>query len=422
MEGILKLAMAEKENMVKYRRHLHQFPEVSTKEFKTIEYISKKLDEFKIEYIEVPNGGIIGFIGEKGIENKTVLLRADMDALAVDENEYNLNQKKQCVSQIKGVSHACGHDAHVAMLLSAGKILKSIENQLNGRVILFFERAEEEGGNILYLLRYLHESNMRVDGCFGMHVKGDLETGTFSVEKDGINAGGFGFEVKLIGKGGHGSAPSQANSPIDCFVALYSAFTSIPVKFVPAYKACSFSLGKVKAGSKRNIIPSELEFAGSFRFLEHDVGIKVKKDFLRLLEQICKSYECEYRLEKSIGPTLPLVNNEQCVDIAKESIAKLVGHENIVHKEQEMGSESFSAAQKLYPGVYVFLGIKNDEIGAGAENHSPEFDIDEEAMPRGVALEVAYAIDFLNNEKKIEFSKYAGTPDMLYEEICYKVD
>lgn len=422
MEDIIKLAKLEKKSTIEYRRHLHQFPEVSKKEFKTIEFICKKLNEFKIEYIEVPNGGIIGFIGKKGNDNKTVLLRADMDALAVKENMYNLKQKKQCVSLIEGVSHACGHDSHVAMLLSAGKVLKSIENQLNGRVILFFERAEEEGGNILYLLRYLYENNMRIDGCFGMHVKGNLESGTFSVEKGGINAGGFGFEVKIIGKGGHGSAPSQANSPIDCFVALYSAFTSIPIKYIPAYKACSFSLGKVQSGSKRNIIPCELDFAGSFRFLEHEVGIKVKKEFLRLLEQICKSYECQYSIEKAIGPTLPLVNNSQCVDIAKESITKLVGHENIVYKEQEMGSESFSAAQRLYPGVYVFLGIKNDEIGAGAENHSPEFDIDEEAMPRGVALEVAYAIDFLNNEERIEFSKYEGTPDMLYKEICYKVD
>lgn len=422
MEGMLRIANAEEKNTVEYRRHLHQFPELSKKEFKTIEYICKKLDEFKIDYIEVPNGGIIGFIGKKGNDNKTVLLRADMDALAVEESICNLKQKKQCVSLIEGVSHACGHDAHVAMLLSAGKILKSIENELNGRVILFFERAEEEGGNILYLLRYLYESSMRIDGCFGMHVKGNMEAGTFCVEPGGINAGGFGFEVKIIGKGGHGSAPSQANSPIDCFVALYSAFTSIPVKYVPAYKACSFSLGKVQSGSKRNIIPSELDFAGSFRFLEHDVGVKVKKEFLRLLEQICKSYECDYLVEKTVGPTLPLVNNPQCVDIAKESIVNLVGYENIVHKEQEMGSESFSAAQKLYPGVYVFLGIRNDEIGSGAENHSPEFDIDEQAMNRGVALEIAYAIDFLNYEEKINFSKYEGTPDMLYEEICYKVD
>lgn len=422
MEDVLKLAKAEEKNTVEYRRHLHQFPEVSKKEFKTIEYICKKLDEFNIEYIEVPKGGIIGFIGKKGNDNKTILLRADMDALAVKENENNLKQKKQCISLIEGVSHACGHDAHVAMLLSAAKVLKSVEGELKGRVILFFERAEEEGGNILYLLRYLHEIEMRIDGCFGMHVKGNMESGTFSVDPGGVNAGGFGFEVKIIGKGGHGSAPSKANSPIDCFVALYTAFTSIPVKYVPAHKACSFSLGKVQAGSKRNVIPFELDFAGSFRFLEHDVGVSIKKEFLRLLEQICKAYKCSFIAEKSIGPTLPLDNNPQCVEIIKNTIGKVMGKECIVHKEQEMGSESFSAAQRLYPGVYVFLGIQNEEIGSGAENHSPEFDIDEGALVKGVALEIAYAIDFLADEKEIVFSRYKGTPDMLYKEICYQVD
>ena len=185
---ILALAKQEQEHIVAYRRHLHENPELSQQETNTVAYICERLQEFGISYVEVPKGGVLGFIGG-GNEDKTVMLRADMDALPVPECPNNLKQPKTCVSKIPGISHACGHDAHVAMLLAAGKILQEHVADIHGRVILFFERAEEAGGNILYLLRYLYEQKIRIDGCFGMHVKGNLDAGKISLEPGGINAG-----------------------------------------------------------------------------------------------------------------------------------------------------------------------------------------------------------------------------------------
>ncbi|MCJ7855205.1 amidohydrolase [Lachnospiraceae bacterium NSJ-143] len=418
---IVSLAKKYQDEIIAVRRHLHENPEISQQEFNTVKFICSKLTEYGIDYVEVEKGGVLGFIGGSN-DDKTVMLRADMDALPVEENRCNLKQPKSCVSKIPGISHACGHDSHVAMLLAAGKILKENEKEVNGRIILFFERAEEAGGNILYLLRYLYENKVRIDGCFGMHVKGSIDAGKLSIEKDGINAGGFGFEVTIKGRGGHGSAPSRANSPIDCFVALYNALSIIPTKYIAANEACSFSLGKVVSGSKRNIIPSELEFAGSMRFFKHDIGVKAKQEFLRLLDSISKAYQCEYEVTKSVGPTLPLVNNSQCTDIARESALKVVESDCVISAPPEMGSESFSAAQRIYPGVYAFLGIKDEALGIGAANHSPEFDIDESVLYIGTALEVQYALDFLNSSEKIEFTGYNGSPDDLYREICYKVD
>lgn len=418
---ILALAKKEQERIVSYRRYLHENPELSQQETNTVSYICNRLEEFGISYVEVPKGGVLGFLGGDN-ESKTVLLRADMDALPVPESPCNLKQPKTCVSKVEGVSHVCGHDAHVAMLLVAGKILQEQIDQVPGRVVLFFERAEEAGGNILYLLRYLHEQKIRIDGCFGMHVKGNLDAGQFSLEPGGVNAGGFGFEVKLTGRGGHGSAPEKANSPIDCFVALYQSFINIPVKYISAKDACSFSLGKVVSGTKRNIIPETLEFAGSMRFFDHAVGEKAKQEFLRLLDYICQVYQCQYEVTKSVGPTLPLVNHPQCVQIGRRAIQKQLGAERLSSMEREMGSESFSAAQRLYPGAYAFLGVRNETLGSGAANHSPAFDIDESVLYLGTALHVAYALEFLQANEPISFEPYPGSPDDLYREICYPVD
>ncbi|MCJ7855689.1 amidohydrolase [Lachnospiraceae bacterium NSJ-143] len=419
---MMKEAKKYRQEILEIRRYLHKNPEVSQKEVMTVKYICEKLKEYGIDFVEVKNGGILGFIGA-GCESKTVMLRADIDALPVLESQYNIGgQDKKCVSDIGGVSHVCGHDAHTAMLLAAGKILKVNENLINGRVVLFFERAEEAGGNILYLLRYLHENKIRIDGCMAMHVNGKLETGKISISRGSINAGGFGFEVMIKGRGGHGSAPSLANNPIDCFVELYDSINMIPVKYIGVGETCTFSIGTVNAGTKKNIIPEELIFGGTARFFEHSTGIKFKNEFLRILESMTKTYKCSYEIIKAVGPTLPLVNNDTCVEISKITAADVFGSRNVISMPPEISSESFSAAQRLYPGIYAYIGVKNDSLGTGGELHSPEFDIDEEALCLGAAFEAKFAVDFLNSKREINFDGYNGTPDELYNEICYKVD
>ena len=422
-EEFIKLAKKNQERMIQDRRYLHEHPELSQHEENTVRFVADRLKELHIEYTIVPKGGVLGFIGgsEQDTDKKTVLLRADMDALPVEESPDNLRQPKCCVSQVKGVSHACGHDAHTAMLLSAAEILKEKEDQLPGRVILFFERAEEAGGNILFLLRYIYEHKIRVDGCYGTHVRAELESGTVSVDPGPISAGGFGFECTIHGQGGHGAHPSRANSPVDCFVALYQACCLIPVKYIPADEALSFSLGKVQAGSKRNIIPSDLEFAGSFRFFDHKIGVAAKKKFLELCNSICEAYGCQFELTKEVGPTLPLVNEPHCTELCGKVVEEVVGEANRVHERPGMGSESFSAAQRIWPGTFTHLGIRNPELGSGAGHHSPEFDLDESVLYIGAGLYAAYAFAFLEDDTPIEFETYPGSPDDLYKEICYTV-
>lgn len=422
--SFLDEAKGIKDILVADRRWMHENPELSNEEENTVRFICDRLKELDIKYIVVPKGGILATIGSTGKtpEPRTVLLRADIDALEILESNKNVLKKKLCVSRIPGAAHLCGHDAHTSMLLGAARLLKEHEAELcsaNGRVILAFERGEEKGGNLCELLEFLYHNNIHVDGCFAEHVRGTgLKAGTAAILDGPVTAGAYGFEAEIYGKGGHGSTPYIANNPIDCFAAIYQAVSEIPVRFIPADKTCSFSLGLVSAGQVWNIIPDKLTFAGSYRYYEQEVGKIVYDKFHQMLADICRTYGCTYEIKRQIGPVIPTVNNEQCAAIARAA-AKKLGDGIQVDFKRWTASESFSAATKLYPGAMAFIGIENDELGTGADNHSPFFDIDETALPIGAALYAQYASDFIRYDGKINFKEYESSPDELYKEVNY---
>ena len=415
-----------KDELIADRRYLHENPELSHEEDETVKFITERLNSLGIRYVIVPKGGVLGFIGLRDNKARTVLLRADIDALKIEESENNFMGRKVSVSKVPGVAHLCGHDAHTAMLLGAARMLKEREaeiEKLNGRVILAFERAEEKGGCLCDLLEFIYDNKIKVDGCFAEHVRGTgLKAGTAAILDGPVTAGAYGFEVEITGKGGHGSTPYIANNPIDCFMAIYQAVSEIPVRFIPADKTCSFSLGLVSAGKVWNIIPDRLTFAGSYRYYDTEVGKTVYDKFHEFLNNICKTYGCKYEIKQQIGPIIPTVNNPTCAGIARGSARKL-GDGIEVNFRRWTASESFSAAARMYPGAMAFIGIENEDIGTGADNHSPFFDIDENALPIGTALEVQYAFDFLSFDGSIDdFEPCNETPQELYKEVNYITD
>lgn len=407
---ILSLANKEKDLLIEMRRHLHENPELSNQEFQTLAYIKEKLTEFQIDFVEVENGGILAWVGDESRGEKKVLIRGDCDALPMQENEENLKGKKAVVSKNPGVCHACGHDAHTAMLIATAKVLKSIENELNGKVYLVFERGEEGTGNIKYLLRYFQEQNLNFDAVYGTHVLSTFETGKISVEPGGVMAGVQMYGFKIIGRGGHGSRPDLSVNPLDCFNAFYNGLHTLRMRFMDPFNSFTFSIGKVQAGNAFNVIPEELEFAGGSRFFDAKDGERFEKEMKALLEKTTEAYGCTYEMVMFDTPAIGLINNPQLSELAKEAIHEYVGPDFVKPCEPWMASESYSFYTALWPGVFAFLGMKNPEKGIGAEHHNERFDVDEDVLPLGVAAAAAYAVKFLQSDIKMDFTPFDGTP------------
>lgn len=415
----IKVTVKQRQHEISaWRRHFHEYPELSKQEFKTMEYIENILEKEDIFYHYVEHGGIIAWIdgAEKG---KTVLLRTDIDALPIQENQQNLSKTKICKSKIKGVMHACGHDGHMAMLLEAAKILNEWKQQWKGRVVLLFEEGEEVGGPLAFLIDYLqHKSGFQIDACYATHVRWDLPSGKIAVVDGYPMAGGFGFQIKLKGHGGHGSRPDLANSPIECLHAFYNQIEGLRMRLVPPTEALTFSLGSIHGGIAHNIIPDEVTFSGTCRFFDYEhAGKPFYEAFFQLLEDTCHEYHCEYKNERFSKPFYAVQNNKDCVNITREAVKKYIGDNVLYPSKPWIGSESFAVLSYLYPSVLSFTGIQNLEEGCGANHHSAEFDIDETGLLYGTMACLGFALEFLNDKHIIGFSPNPLPLENLWERI-----
>ena len=402
---IIKLAKQEEQRLISYRRYLHENPELSGVEYNTLRFIKEKLDELGVAFIEVKNGGILATI-DSNKPGKTVLLRADMDALPINEDSYNgEGYLKPCVSKTPNVQHACGHDAHTAILLVVAKILKENTEAFCGKVVLCFEQGEEANGNVFYLLKYFELNNLHFDSCFGLHVGGfvSAEPGAIIIKPGQFMAGMRSFRVTLKGQGGHGSRPDLANSPIDCFCSINQAIADLRMKKIDPFEPITYSLGFVNAGTKTNIIPASLEFGGSIRYYDaKHVGNKFWDAIKNVIEHTAKMCNCEVEYGEVIIPGYPVINNVECTDIAFDAITELF--DDVGTSTPQLGTESFSYYQQSIPGVFIVLSTQNIQKGITAGNHTAKFDVDEASLYKGVCCHIAYALAFLNGDQTINFT------------------
>ena len=392
----IELAQKYQDYMVSARRYLHENPELSGREFNTVKFIMGELDKMGIEYIEVENGGVLGFIRGKA-EGKTVLLRADCDALPVLEKE-NLTNSRCVWSKNEGVMHACGHDAHTAALLGAAKVLLDKKEEINGTVILCFERGEEGSGNVKYIFAYLEKNGYHIDSCFGMHTHLPLGTGKVAVNDTNACAGAFGFEITIEGRGGHGSRPDQAENPIDCFVAIYQRLQSLRLTKLGPFQPATYSVGQLSSGLQGNVIPQTLTFSGTMRYYDDSSVETFKEEFRHVVDSVCEAYHCTATYNRFAAPGFATVNDPECASFARQVFARELGEEAVTQVEPLMGSESYSQYLKQWPGCFGFLGVHNPAKGTGAANHNEKFDVDEDALATGAACHATYAIEFLESD------------------------
>lgn len=417
--NIYEAAKSIERDIIKIRRDLHEHPEISMQEERTIRVVTGKLAAMDIPYEIVPYGGIIGTIEGNG-SGKTIILRADLDALPMKESPMNLNQEKVVVSKTDDAAHTCGHDGHTAMLLGAAKILKDLKDSFKGRVLLAFEQGEENGSGIFRLLRRLVE--LGADGIWGIHLKSDIPTGKISVDPGPRMAGVYPFHVEIKGIGGHGARPDLATSPLSCFHTFYQRLQSIRAEYLNPFLPITYSIGHLNYGQASNVIGDSLEFSGTARFLHAEQGEAFVQTFDQLLKDTCQATNSTYRYLTPTRPIHTYVNNDEtCADIAKESVIEVLGEEALTSYPAWMASEPFGLYQKYFPGVFAFVGIYNEEKGTGAEHHSAQFDLDEDALTLGVSATVQYAINFLKYPSVVEYECEHRSVEQLFKDLQMKI-
>lgn len=367
--------------IINVRRDLHKTPELGLKEFKTREKIKKYLDEIGIDYVEYKNTTAVVAEINNGFE-KTVALRADIDALPISE-ELDLEYK----SQNEGVMHACGHDAHTAMLLGACKILYENRDLLKVNVKFLFQPGEEIGAG-KYMIEEGCLENPKVDMIFGMHVGSHIKTGYIEIKKGTAAASTDRLILKVLGKNGHGAYPHEGVDAIVISSYLVTALQSIVSRNIDPTDSVVISFGKIEGGHKGNIICDEVKLTGTLRTLNEDSRHLAKEKIKALCENISAGFGGKVDLE--IIPGIPtLVNNSELVDLVVKNTSELLGADKVLEKEKSpLGAEDFSWFLQKVPGVFFNLGCGNENKNATYPIHNSKFNIDEDCLLIGTMIHV----------------------------------
>ncbi len=385
-------AAAMQEQLSLQRRHFHMHPELSFQEFKTSASIKARLEELGIELqagITPPN--LVGII-RGGKAGKTIALRADMDALPIEE-ENDVPYR----SQNKGVMHACGHDAHTAMLLGAAELLMAHREALCGTVKLFFQHAEElPPGGALKMIEEGALLNPKVDMIFGQHVQPSVKLGTFAVKEGAFMAATDTFELVIRGKGGHGGYFHQATDVIVIAAQLITAIQTIASRKLSPFAPVALSVCKLQGGSTHNVLPDEVLLGGTIRSYDAEVRNQLVSEFERMAEHITAMNGAQFEL--SITPGYPvLINDAQALAFGRTVAEQLVGQANIVeHPQPFMGGEDFARYLQQVPGAFFDIGAGHPDTVKMPPLHNCRFDIDEQVLPLGTAFLASLAYSYLN--------------------------
>lgn len=376
--------------IIKMRREFHKYPELSGEEFHTRNVLIREIESMGATYRLLKGTGIIAMI-QGGKPGKNRLLRADIDALPVQEERENLKQEKACVSDIEGKCHACGHDAHMAMLLGTMKVIKRMQEDIEGTVYCCFEEGEETNCGIITMMEALKEYH--IDECFALHVYRGLDVGKINVVPGPRMAGtvGIGFYVK--GKTGHGSRPDQAANPIIPAAHIITQLDSAFLNQLDAEETVTLGVCMFKAGEAVNVIPDKAYIAGTARYFNKAEGKKALHIINTVAENTAACHRCSIEFtERNKIILFPVVNDEQVAENTQRKICEICGDKALGDCDRWYASETYSMYLERYPGALGFLGIRNDDFGSGAAHHNGKFDIDESALVLGVCAEVAFVL------------------------------
>lgn len=384
---IAALTQEQQAYMVALRRHFHSRPELSELEKETAARVMQELDAMGVPYVRVGKYGVVATI--EGVhKDRAVALRADMDALPIQEENTHLDY----MSSNEGVMHACGHDAHTAMLLGAARVLKEKRSELQGMVKLCFQQAEETGGGVPEIIAELRKSP--VECCFGIHVWSEFETGKISVEAGPRMAAGQLVDITVRGKGTHGAYPQDGVDPVLATSAIVMNLAALMSREVDPIYPSVLTFGNISGGTAPNVIPEQVRIQGSLRTTNKPQQAGLIEAIKRVAQDTAATWRATAVVE--IPPGVPLVENDPyCSDIARDAALKIADPQDVVAFNTLMASENFGEFLETYPGVFAFVGVRNDACGAIWPHHHPQFNIDEDPLWKGAALHAQFALDYL---------------------------
>lgn len=387
-DEISVLADEVNDYLIETRRTLHRHPELSGEEQWTSEFLRNEIEKMGIPVEMVSRTGFIATL-DTGCPGPHIALRADIDALPVMESEENLKGKKSCVSEIPGCSHACGHDAHMAMMLAAMKLLVADRKDQTGILYFCFEEGEENGCGLKGMLEALDQR--KIDACWGIHVYAGMEANKICLESGPRMSGAAEIEFQIIGKGGHGSRPDMAINPVFCAAAILMNLGVCWTNQITAGETVTLGITTIQGGELGNIIPDTAKIKGSLRYFNENEGKKALEIVRTVAEHTAAMNRCSAEFGNRFRLACPpVVNDETCAKIAKDGVGKVMPKENIVKSEPWYASDSFGVYLQRYPGVYAHIGLTNEAYGSGALHHNSQFDLDESIMTTGVKATLAY--------------------------------
>lgn len=390
--NIQELAKEQEQYVWDCRHWLHAHPEVGEYEVETTRYIKEQL-----ESVGIPVQLFDGITGctatiQGGQPGKTVMLRADIDALPIQEQS-----DKSYASRNPGVMHACGHDCHTAMLLGAARILQEHRHELKGTVKLIFQMAEEIGRKSEeYVKRGVLEG---VDAIFGMHIWAELDSGKANFADGERMACSDRFTIRVQGVSAHGSAPHQGKDAIVAAAAAVMALQTIPSRVNNPLDSLVVTVGMMNGGTKENILCECVELVGTVRLFNREFRSQMPKYIENLVSSVVQGYGCTAQCDYYFGPS-PLINEHtQLNEIAREAACKIIGSDCLCPLPKMTGAEDFSVYLEHIPGVFGYLGARNPEKGLVCSHHHPSFDVDEDVLYQGVGIYVQFAVDYLEKNQ-----------------------
>lgn len=375
--------------LVAIRRHLHEHPELSFHEKETMFFVAQKLSEYGIGHTTNIGGfGVVGLIKGRNPESKTIALRADLDALPIEE-------KNNCsyISKNEGVMHACGHDVHTTCLLGAARILSQLKDEFEGTIKLIFQPAEEKlPGGASIMIKEGVLKNPDVELIFGQHVLPQLATGKVAF-KSGISMASCDeIYITVKGKGGHGAVPNLAVDPVLIASHIVVALQAIVSRNANPLMPSVLSIGKFIANGATNIIPEEVKMEGTFRTFDEKWRAEAKEKIERTCHHIAESFggSCEVFIDHGYPY---LNNNEQATEMAYKNAIEFLGIENVETMPARMTAEDFAYYSQEIPSCFFRLGTGNIEKGITSPIHTPTFDVDENCLKIGSGLMAWLAVN-----------------------------